>query len=46
MLNWKVLKNRLNKEEGEAVAKCNQLKLAAEDGKMRMTDITDPETLP
>jgi hypothetical protein len=42
---WKVLKNRLNKEGSETVTKCNQLKLAAEDGKMRMTDVADPETL-
>lgn len=42
---WKVLKNRLNKEGSETVTKCNQLKMAAEDGKMRMTDVADPETL-
>ena len=42
---WKVLKNRLNKEGSEAVAKCNRLKLVAEDGKMRLTDVADPETL-
>ena len=42
---WKVLKNRLNKEGSEAVTKCNRLKLVAEDGKMRLTDVADPETL-
>jgi hypothetical protein len=42
---WKVLKNRLNKEGSETVTKCNQLKMAAEDGKMRMTDVADAETL-
>ncbi len=36
---WKVLKNRLNKEGSEAVTKCNRLKLVAEDGKMRLTDV-------
>ena len=42
---WKVLKNRLNKEGSEVVTKCNQLKLPAEDGKMRLTDVASPETL-
>ena len=36
---WKVLKNRLNKEGGETVTNCNQLKLEAEDGKLRLTDV-------
>ena len=36
---WKVLKNRLNKEGSETVTKCNQLKMLAQDGKMRFTDI-------
>ncbi len=42
---WKVLKNRLNKEGSETVTKCNRLKLLAEDGKMRLTDVADPETM-
>jgi len=42
---WKVLKNRLNKEGSEVVTKCNRLKLSAEDGKMRFTDVASPETL-
>ena len=42
---WKVLKNRLNKEGSETVTNCNRLKLLAEDGKMRNTDVADPETL-
>ena len=42
---WKVLKNRLNKEGSEPVTKCNRLKLVAEDGKIRNTDVADPETL-
>ncbi|HEX7556660.1 MAG TPA: BRO family protein [Leptolinea sp.] len=42
---WKVLKNRLIKEGSETVTKCNRLKMAAEDGKMRLTDAADAETL-
>lgn len=36
---WKVLKNRLNKEGSELVTNCNRLKLVAEDGKLRETDV-------
>ena len=36
---WKVLKFRLLKEGNETVTNCNRLKLIAEDGKMRMTDV-------
>ena len=42
---WKVLKNRLNKEGSETVTKCNRLKMVAEDGKLRLTDAADVETL-
>jgi len=42
---WKVLKNRLSKEGSETVTKCNQLKMAADDGKMRLTDVANAETL-
>ncbi len=42
---WKVLKNRLSKEGNETVTNCNQLKLAAEDGKMRLTDVANTEQL-
>ncbi len=42
---WKVLKNRLNKEESQSVTKCNRLKLPAADGKSYLTDVADPETL-
>jgi hypothetical protein len=42
---WKVLKNRLKAEGSEVVTKCNRLKLTAEDGKSRLTDVADPETL-
>lgn len=40
---WKVLKNRLVKEGNETVTNCNQLKLEAEDGKMRLTDVGNAE---
>ena len=40
---WKVLKHRLVKEGNETVTNCNQLKLRAEDGKMRLTDVADTE---
>jgi hypothetical protein len=42
---WKVLKNRLLKEGNETVTNCNRLKLLAEDGKMRETDVADTEQL-
>ena len=43
---WKVLKNRLTEEGGsQTVTNCNQLKLVAEDGKRRLTDVADTETL-
>jgi hypothetical protein len=42
---WKVLKNRLLKEGNETVTNCNRLKLIAEDGKMRLTDVADTEQL-
>ncbi len=43
---WKVLKHRLNEEGGnEPVTNCNQLKLPAEDGKMRETDCANTTTL-
>lgn len=42
---WKVLKNRLKKEGSQTVTKCNRLKLTAEDGKSRLTDTADSETL-
>jgi len=43
---WKVLKNRISQEGGnETVTKCNQLKMLAEDGKMRKTDCANTENL-
>ena len=42
---WKVLKNRLKKEGNETVTSCNRLKLRAEDGKMRLTDVATVEQM-
>jgi DNA-damage-inducible protein D len=42
---WKVLKNRLKNEGSQAVTNCNRLKMVAEDGRMRITDVASPETL-
>ena len=43
---WRVLKKRL-KDEGadETVTKCNALKMPSVDGKMRLTDMANAETL-
>ncbi len=42
---WKVLKHRLLKEGNQTVTNCNQLRLRAEDGRMRLTDVADTELL-
>lgn len=42
---WKVLKNRLSKEGSQLVTDCNQLKMLADDGKQRVTDVATAETL-
>ena len=42
---WKVAKKRLTDEGNETVTNCNQLKLLASDGKMRLTDVADTEQL-
>ena len=42
---WKVLKSRLLEEGSQLVTSCNQLKMMAEDGKMRETDAADVETV-
>ena len=42
---WKVLKHRLLKEGNQTVTNCNQLKLRAEDGRMRLTDVADMEQM-
>lgn len=42
---WKVLKHRLVKEGNETVTNCNRLKLVADDGKKRLTDVATIEQL-
>ena len=42
---WKVLKNRLKKEGSEVVTNCNRLKMSAQDGKQRETDVANIGTL-
>lgn len=42
---WKVLKNRLAKEGSQLVTDCQQLKMTASDGKRRLTDAANAETL-
>ena len=42
---WKVLKGRLAKEGSQLVSSCYQLKLAAADGKQRLTDVATAQTL-
>jgi DNA-damage-inducible protein D len=43
---WRVLKNRLNNEgSGQTITNCNGLKLMAADGRMRMTDCANTETM-
>jgi len=42
---WTTLKNRLRKEGSELVTKCDQLKMLAQDGKMRETDVANVETI-
>ena len=42
---WKVLKNRLKKEENQSVTNCNQLKILSRDGKYYKTDVLDTEQL-
>ncbi len=43
---WRVLKSRLKDEGGsETVTNCNRLRMTAADGKQRLTDAADSETL-
>ncbi len=42
---WTTLKNRLKAEGSQVVTKCDRLKMLAQDGKMRVTDVADPETI-
>ncbi len=42
---WNKLKERLGKEGSQLVTNCHQLKMAAGDGKQRLTDVANAETL-
>jgi hypothetical protein len=42
---WKVLKTRLKQEGVEGTTICSTLKLLAQDGKMRMTDVASTEQI-
>jgi len=42
---WNKLKERLAKEGSQLVTNCHQLKMPADDGKMRLTDVAKAETL-
>ncbi len=42
---WKWLKNKLKSEGSEVVSNTNQLKMEAEDGKMRLTDVAGTEQI-
>jgi len=44
--DWKVLKNRLKKEDSRSVTNCHRQKLPAADGKKYLTDVATAETLP
>lgn len=41
---WTTLKNRLKNEGSEVVTKCDRLKMLAQDGKKRETDVANVET--
>ena len=42
---WRKLKQRLKEEGNETVTNCHGLKMMAQDGKMRLTDVADTEQL-
>ena len=42
---WKITKRRLVDEGNQTVTNCNQLKMKAHDGKMRLTDVANTEQL-
>jgi DNA-damage-inducible protein D len=42
---WRKLKERLKIEGNESVTNCHGLKMMAKDGKMRLTDVADVETV-
>jgi len=42
---WRKLQQRLKIEGNETMTNCHTLKMEAEDGKLRMTDVADTEQL-
>ena len=42
---WNKLKGRLKKEGSQTVTNCHRLKMTAEDGRLRFTDVADAQTL-
>ncbi len=42
---WRKLKQRLKEEGNQTVTNCHALKMLAADGRMRTTDVADPEQL-
>ncbi len=42
---WKVLKNRLSREESQLVTECNQMKMVSADGKLYLTDAGNIEII-
>lgn len=42
---WRKLKQRLNEEGNQSVTNCHTLKMLAQDGKMRLTDVADTKQL-
>lgn len=42
---WRKLKQRLKAEGNQTVTNCHALKMVAADGKMRLTDVANPEQL-
>lgn len=42
---WSVLKTRLKSEGNQTATNCSRLKMLAQDGKMRLTDVADVEQL-
>ena len=42
---WRKLKQRLKQDWSEVVTKCHGLKLVASDGKMRLTDVANTQTM-
>jgi len=45
LVYWRKLKERLKKEGSESVTNCHGFKMPAADGKLRLTDMADTETM-